>query len=167
MSKHQNFLYLQFQHFNFTVCLAINMPTLWEYYNLFAHSYLAGNCSLNISCSLFVHRIRDPKIFYSVSGDSFVQVIHTVLCYMVTDQIRTSKKTVAANYYLPRRGAALDQMKITNMVRMERWQRRVRKWYSATSNRNHISVTPARIPADKCLFLHNKISAAAIEVLCH
>ncbi|RRT82030.1 hypothetical protein B296_00013575 [Ensete ventricosum] len=57
------------------------------------------------------------------------------------------------------RAATFDQMNTTSMVVMEMWHSSVRKWYSATSNRNQITVAPARTPADKYLFLHSKMSA--------
>lgn len=57
------------------------------------------------------------------------------------------------------RAATFDQMNTTSMVVMEMWHSSVRKWYSATSNRNQMTVAPARTPADKYLFLHSKMSA--------
>ena len=50
-------------------------------------------------------------------------------------------------------------MKTTNMAMREMWHMSVMKWYSTTSKRNHINVAPAKIAADKCLFLHSKTSA--------
>lgn len=51
-------------------------------------------------------------------------------------------------------------MKSTSMAMMETWHSSVTKWYSTTSKRNHIDVTPAKIAADKRLSLHSKMSAA-------
>lgn len=48
-----------------------------------------------------------------------------------------------------------------SMERMSRWQRKVTKWYSATSKRIHIIVNPPRIAADNFLSLHSNMSATA------
>lgn len=60
-----------------------------------------------------------------------------------------------------RRGAALDQMKITSMAMAAIWQRSGIMLYSITSNRYHISVAPARTPADMFLSFHSRMSATA------
>jgi hypothetical protein len=58
-------------------------------------------------------------------------------------------------------GAAFEAMKITSIVKMAIWQRSGTILYSTTSKRNHISVAPARTPADKFLSFHSRMSAAA------
>lgn len=63
--------------------------------------------------------------------------------------------------YLSKIGAAFDQMKMTSMTNMAIWERSGIMLYSTTSNRNQISVAPARTPADKFLFFHSRMSAAA------
>lgn len=56
---------------------------------------------------------------------------------------------------------ALDHKNKIASARIEAWQTKVSRWYSANSKRTHIAVTPPSTPADTFLFLHKKISAAA------
>jgi hypothetical protein len=63
--------------------------------------------------------------------------------------------------YMLRSGAALDQMKTTSMATAAIWQRSGIMLYSTTSNRYHISVAPARTPADTFLSFHSRTSATA------
>lgn len=56
---------------------------------------------------------------------------------------------------------ALDQRKRMPRVRMKQWHKRVRRWYSMTSNSSQMAVAPASTPPEIFLFLHRKRSAAA------
>lgn len=82
-----------------------------------------------------------------------LHLLHLIYCVVFFIQYGSAN--------LSKRGAALDQMKSTSIPRSAMWQRSVTKLYSATSNRNHINVAPARIPADKFLSLHSMMSATA------
>lgn len=57
--------------------------------------------------------------------------------------------------------AILHQMKPESMAMIETWLISVMKLYSATSNKNHISVDPATSPAETLGFLHRSTSATA------
>ena len=90
-----------------------------------------------------------------------VEFLLPVPCAIVEFSISHDVLCRKRNPYMFKSGAAFDQMKMTNMVRMAIWQRSGIMLYSTTSNRYHISVAPRRTPADKFLSFHSRTSATA------
>jgi len=105
------------------------------------------------------------------SSHSVCQFVMDGLCYLSEGMLGdydfgdsrrgSAMQNWKRNPYMFKSGAAFDQMKMTNMVRMAIWQRSGIMLYSTTSNRYHISVAPRRTPADKFLSFHSRTSATA------
>lgn len=58
---------------------------------------------------------------------------------------------------------ALDHKNNEARARIEKWQRKVRRWYSISSNTIQDAVAAPNTPPDTFLFLHRKISAATCK----
>lgn len=70
---------------------------------------------------------------------------------------RLENSTIA---YLFMKVVAFDHKNDTANARIKPWETNVSIWYSRTSNKTHIAVTPPSTPAETFLFLHKNTSAA-------